>query len=105
MSLKGLRTCIFLGELNQLETWSTDIGNAYLEAYTEEKLYIRAGPEFGDREGRILIISKALYGLKSSGLRWWERFSEMLTELKFIPSKAEDDIWMRRVGDHYEYIA
>ena len=63
VSLKGLRICIFLGELNQLETWSTDIGNAYLEAFMEEKLYIREGPGFGNREGRVLIISKALYGL------------------------------------------
>jgi hypothetical protein len=41
----------------------TDIGNAYLEAYTFEKVYIEAGPEFRDREGHILVISKALYGL------------------------------------------
>jgi hypothetical protein len=26
-----------------------DIGNAYLEAYTTEKVYIIAGPEFGER--------------------------------------------------------
>ena len=23
----------------------------------------------------------------------------------FFPSKADEDIWMRRVDDHYEYIA
>ena len=41
---------IFLAELNGLETWATDIGNAYLEAETNEKVYIIAGPEFGDVE-------------------------------------------------------
>ena len=50
--------------------WSTDIGNAYLKAYTSKKLYIITGPEFGELEGHILIISKALYGLKTSRLRW-----------------------------------
>ena len=54
-------------KLNNLELWGADIGNAYLEAPTEEKLYIVAGPEFGDWEGYILTFSKALYGLKSSG--------------------------------------
>lgn len=40
VSLRGLRLTLFLAELNQLETWCTDVGNAYLEAYTEEKVYI-----------------------------------------------------------------
>ncbi len=68
-------------------------------------MYIIAGPEFGEQEGHFLIIIKALYGLKSSGLRWHERFADILRKMKFFPSKAEPDIWMRDMGDHYEYIA
>ena len=71
----------FIVELNQQEAWAMDIGNAYLESYTNEKVYIVAGPEFGDRAGHTLVISKALYGLKSSGLRWSERFSDVLYEM------------------------
>jgi hypothetical protein len=59
----------FLSELNGLDLWATNIGNAYLEAKTPELLFIVAGPEFGDLEGHMLIIYKALYGLCSSGLR------------------------------------
>ena len=105
ISLRGLHLVAFLSELNDLELWATDIGNAYLEAYTGEKVYIIAGPEFGDREGHILIIWKALYGLRSSGLRWYETFSACLRDMGFFPSKAEPEIWMHRVDDHYEYIA
>ena len=64
--LRGLRTCLFIGELDGMEPWTTNIGNAYLEALTNEKVCIRAGPEFGDLEGHLLIIYKALYGLKAS---------------------------------------
>jgi hypothetical protein len=78
VSLRGLRTLVFLAELNGLETWATDIGNAYLEAETKERVYIHAGPEFGDREGHTLVIFKALYGLRTSGLRWHERFADCL---------------------------
>ena len=46
------------------------IGSAYLGAVAMKRLYIVAGPEFEELEGHILIIYKALYGLKSSGLRW-----------------------------------
>jgi hypothetical protein len=65
----------FLSELNGR---ATDIGNAYLEAKMSELLFIVAGPEFGDLEGHMLVIYKALYGLHSSGLRWHESFSACL---------------------------
>jgi hypothetical protein len=96
---------LFLAELNKLETWSTDIGNAYLEAFTSEKVYIIAGPEFKELEGHILVISKALYGLRSSGARWHDRFADCVAELGFFPCKAEPDIWMRKCDTFYEYIA
>jgi hypothetical protein len=99
-----LCTLVFLAELNGLDTWATDIGNAYLEAETQERLYIIAGSEFGDLEGHTLVIVKALYGLRSSGLRWHERFADCLRDMGFFPSKAEPDIWMRPNGDAYEYI-
>ena len=105
VSIEGIRICTFLAELNDLELWSTDVGNAYLESYTKEKVCFYAGPEFGEREGHLLIIVKAQYGLKSSGKRWHERLYDVLTGMGFFPSKAEEDIWMRDMGDHYEYIA
>ena len=98
----------FLAELNGLETWATDIGNAYLEARTSEKVYIVAGEEFGDRAGHTLVIHKALHGRRSSGLRWHERFSDVLRDLGFEPCVAEPNIWLRKNkewGDHYDYIA
>jgi len=49
---------IFLAKLNQFETWKTHFGNAYLEGYVQEKLYIFEGPEFGFQDGRIYITHK-----------------------------------------------
>jgi len=43
VSLWVLQLVLFLAELNHLETWATEIGNTYLEAYTREKVYIIAG--------------------------------------------------------------
>lgn len=105
VSLRGFRLVLFLAELNKLELWATDIGNAYLEAFTSEKVYIIAGPEFKELEGHVLIISKALYGLRSSGARWHDRFADCIMELGFFPCKSEPDIWMRKLNDTYEYVA
>jgi hypothetical protein len=105
VSLRRLRIVIFLSELNGVDLWATDIGNAHLEAFTMEWNYIIAGPEFGQLEGHFLIIVKALYGLRTSGLRWHERFANCLRNEGFSPCKAEPDIWMRLNGNLYEYVA
>ncbi len=99
VSLRGLRLMIFLGELNIFEIWATDIGNASLETKTQQRLHIIAGPEFGKLEGHILVIYKAQYGRRTSGLCWHERFADCLRQEGFEPCKAEPDIWMRPNGD------
>ena len=60
VSLAGIRIVTFLAELNDMELWSTDIGNAYLESFTKEKVAFIAGPEFGEFAGHTFIIRKAL---------------------------------------------
>ena len=107
VSLKSLRMVVFLSQLNDLEIWGADVGNAYLEAYTDEKLCIIAGPEFKELQGHLLIMIKALYGTRSGGARWHDRLFDILQELKFKPSKADPDVWMRPEpgGTCYEYIA
>ena len=65
--LRGLRTCVLIGKLDSMVPWATDIGNSYLEVSISEKVCIKAGPESGELEGYLLIIYKALYGLRLSG--------------------------------------
>jgi len=60
VSLRGIRLLLFIAELNKLQVWSTDIGNAYLQAKMKEKVCFIAEPEFKDREGHLLTIHKAL---------------------------------------------
>ena len=107
VSLRSLRMVVFLSQLNDSEIWGADVGNAYLEAYTDEKLCIIAGPEFKELQGHLLIMIKALYGTRSGGARWHDRLFDILQELNFKPSKADPDVWMRPEpgGTCYEYIA
>jgi hypothetical protein len=61
-----------------LKLWGADVGNAYLEAKTKtkEKVHIVAGREFGSLDGHTLLVDKALYGVRSSGLCWHQRFAD-----------------------------
>ena len=107
VSLRGLRLVMFLAELNKLLLWGGDVGNAYLEALTKEKLYIIAGLEFGELQGHIFIIYKALYGTMTGGACWHAKLFDTLQHMGFQPSKADPDVWMKPTddGQAYEYIA
>jgi uncharacterized small protein (DUF1192 family) len=104
VSLRSMRLALLVGEINGLEAMVGDIGNAYLEAYTKEKVFFIAGKEFGPLEGHTLIIVKALYGLRTSGARFHEKLADTLRDMGFIPSQADPDLWIRDAGDCYEFV-
>ena len=87
-----IRLVTFLADLNMLQLLVSDVGNAYLESRTKEKMYIIGGPEFGALEGHTRIIFKALYGPRTSGHSWHHRFADALRSMGFVPGKAEKDI-------------
>ena len=102
--IDSIRLASFLGVLNNLKTCAADVGCAFLHGRTKEKYCIRAGPEFGDRQGGYLIIYGSKYGLRSSAARWHEYLSETLGKMGFKPSKADPDLRIKDCGTHYEYV-
>jgi Reverse transcriptase (RNA-dependent DNA polymerase) len=102
VSLRGKWLIVFLEELKLLDPWGANVGNAYLEANTKESAYIIGRPDFGPLEGHVLIIFKAFYGLRSSGLCWYQRLSDVLRVFGFNPTKAEAEILMRENNGLYE---
>jgi hypothetical protein len=104
VSLQSLCLVALFAELNGLQLWAADVRNADHEGLTKEKVYVIAGPEFGDLEGHILLIHKALYGLCTSGAGWHEHFADTICDLGFTPCKADPDVWMKICGTHYKYI-
>ena len=88
-----------------LDILMTDIGNAYLNAPTSEKVYTIAGQEFGEYAGRIVIIVWALYGLKSAGASWRSHLASMLRDMGFQSCMANPDVWLclavKKDGEKY----
>ena len=41
-----------------------DISNTFITTPCTEQIWSKAGPEFGHKEGAIVTLKKALYGLK-----------------------------------------
>jgi len=87
VQLDSTRLLNVIAKAQGLKVLAGDVGNAYLNAETNEKVYCICGLEFGpDMEGRIANIKKGLYGLKSSGAQWHAHFAKTLYTLGFNPT-------------------
>ena len=96
VSRESVRIGFLLAALNHINLMSGDISNAYLNAETKEKVWFRAGTEFGDNKGKIVIIVKALYGLHRSGNVWRATLADILRNyMGFTFSLADPDVWYK----------
>ena len=78
-------------EIEQIKEYQvfTDVGNAYLQALTREKLSIVGGPEFEELQGHVLVMYKALYGTRSGGACWHNKFFDILHHMVFKTSEVD----------------
>ena len=105
VSRDSVQIMLTIAALNNLDLQAANIENAYLTAPCREKTWTRAGPEFGMDEGKIFIIVRVLYGLKSSGATFRAFLAERLDEMDFKSSLVDPDVWFREAtkedGEEY----
>jgi hypothetical protein len=95
-----VRIALTIAALNGLELLACDIQNAYLTADCREKIWTRAGPEFGSESGTIFLVRKALYGLKSAGAAFRALSSQKrCTTWVTYRLEADPDVWLRPAGE------
>ena len=105
---EAVRIALLVAALNYLKILAGDIQNAYLSAFTKEKIYFRASDEWKADKGKIIVITRALYGLKSSALMWQNHLADIIgNKLKFKSSLADPDLWYKPMitSDGIEYYA
>lgn len=105
----SVRIILLIAALNDLQLKAANIQNAFLTAPNKEKHYIIAGPEFGVHQGKCYIVTKALYGLKSTGASFCLYLAQRLDNMNFKSSFADPDVWIRPANkasreEYYEYI-
>ena len=61
---------LLLAALNGLDLLAGDIQNDFLEVPTKEKIFVYAGDKWKSDEGKIVVVIRALHGLKSSALQF-----------------------------------
>ena len=103
----SVRLLMLVAAKTGLNIMAADIANAYVTAPCWEKIWTVAGPEFGDKQGSVIRINRALYGLATSGRAFHEFLADTLRRIGFEPTRADQDLWYKLSDDgtHYEYVA
>ena len=98
VSRDSVKIAFLYGALNDLDIMVCNIGNAYLNAPCREQIWCVAGIECGpELHGKVCVLVRALYGLKSSGAAWRNMFSTFIQQhLGFTPTHADPDVYIRK---------
>ena len=106
----SVRIGFLIAALNNVDVLAGDIQNAYLNAKTKEEIYFIAGDEWKANKDKIIVIVRALYGLKNSALQFLNHISDVEgNKVGFTSSLADPVVWYRSStkpnGDaYYAYI-
>ena len=107
VSRDSVRISFLLAALHEIDMWSCDVTNAYIQAPTKENIWFIADAEFGDNAEKKVLIIRALYELKGSSVAQRSQFVQGMSdlELEFVPCRADLDVWRRpaKRPDGYEY--
>ena len=90
-----VRMILMIAALNNIDIQAAVIENAYLTAPCHKKIWTRAGTEFVNNEGKLFIVDRSLYGLKSSGAAFRAFLEEQLDYMGFKSSIVDPDFRMR----------
>ena len=67
------------------------------------------GNEFGSEKGKVMLVVRVLYGLKSSGAAWRQMLAHTLRDLGYVTSKSDTDVWLKSktkpdCNEYYAYV-
>ena len=91
----SVRILLLAADLNGLEVKGADVQNAFLSVNNLEKHWLRAGPVFGPEQGKVFIVVRNLYGLKSASAVFRVFMARKLDEIGFQSIPADPGVWLR----------
>ena len=82
----------------------TDVKTAFLYGEVEEEIYMEQPEGFNDGSGRVCKLKKSLYGLKQAPRQWYLKLREVLEEIGFTPSTADQSLFMLGEGEQRSFL-
>ncbi|SGY35039.1 BQ5605_C002g01719 [Microbotryum silenes-dioicae] len=100
----SIRALIALAAANGYHVHQADVNKAYLHGKLDKPLYMRV-PQGIDMPGKILRLSKSIYGLCQAGTIWNAEIDSTLRSLGYVPTRLDICIYRREHNGHSHYIA
>lgn len=89
------RTLLAISASRRWKNVQLDVKTAFLNPEIEDdEIFIRLPPGVPAGYGPILRIKKALYGLRTSPIRWFQMLEAFLLSLGFIKSNFEETLYL-----------
>nr|GEY57700.1 retrovirus-related Pol polyprotein from transposon TNT 1-94 [Tanacetum cinerariifolium] len=97
----SIRILLALVALLHLELVQMDVKTAFLHGNLEEEIYMvqQEGFKVAEKEHEVCKLHKSLCGLKQSPRHWYKRFDKFMMESKYIRSKYDHCVYLKRLQD------
>jgi hypothetical protein len=82
LAARSFRTLMAIAARFDLELIQYDVVNAFVNADLNQEVYMKMPPGYR-KPGMILLLRKALYGLREAPLLWQQHFMKTLTNMGF----------------------
>jgi hypothetical protein len=96
--IKSVRLLLALATNESWPVHHMDVKSTFLNGELEEEVYVAHAPSFivPSKEGKVLHLRKALYGLRQAPHAWNAKLDATMTSLGFQRSKSEHAMYARR---------
>ena len=85
---------LIIATLNNIDIMLVELENAFRQAPCCEKIWLEGGLECGKDHGKVCVVVRSLYGLKSATNTFHSSLAQALQCLGYQSSKADSDVWM-----------
>ena len=89
-----------MAEKEKMKVACGDVGNAFLNAPTDENVHAVAGEEFGELQGFIVEIIRSLHGISMSSRSFALCLGNFMRTLGFASTIAGPDTWIKKDQCH-----
>jgi hypothetical protein len=94
VKMTTIHTFIVVASVRQWYISQLDVQNAFLNGHLQEKVYMMPPHGVSHDSGYVCKLKKVLYGLKQAPRACFEKFSVVISSLRFVSSSHDSTLFI-----------